>query len=70
VLPAGQPVVGALMLPPLTVQDEAQLLLVTCTSPGAVVSDGQASSVSKQPVKIKSSIRQFAVPAEALPVPL
>ncbi len=41
VLPVGQPVAGALMLPPLTVQDEVQLLLVTCTSAGAFVRLGQ-----------------------------
>ena len=41
VLPVGQPVAGALMLPPLTVQDEVQLLLVTCTSAGALVRLGQ-----------------------------
>ncbi len=41
VLPVGQPVAGALMLPPLTVQDETQLLLVTCTSAGAFARLGQ-----------------------------
>ena len=41
VLPVGQPVAGALMLPPLTVQDDTQLLLVTCTSAGALVRSGQ-----------------------------
>ena len=41
VLPVGQPVAGALMLPPLTVQEDVQLLLVICTVPGAVVRAGQ-----------------------------
>ena len=69
-LPDGQGVAGAEIVPPKGEQDKSHVELIMTTSGGPVVKLGQLVSGRLHPDRVRSSILQFAVFTLADPVPL